>query len=209
MTNPLAIGGRGAVLALLIALAGVFGVAGSARASIVADLMALPDGANANVMCVTSVACTTDTGVGGGGAATAVGSEFTHEIIFSLGIPQNAEVGLTVATALPALGTTVQLFQYDSGPTAVGSDPIGINPIAAGLSDAGCVSNCTWELTAPINTGSQYFVRIIGTPVSFGVIYSANVTISAVPLPPAFLLLVTALLGLLGYKRFRTSRAAA
>ena len=210
MTKPLAIGGRGAVLALLIALASVFGMAESARATVVTDLSQMNDGDSSTTSCPViqgSMICNNDTAATS--ATITQGSGLIHDTLFTVGV--SSEVGVTVEVGSFDPNETISaiLYEWDGvGVLTPGSSPNGTEVEAASVSGGGaCGGSCMLELTALVTPGNQYFVQVVGTPVTAG-FYTQTVTVSQVPLPPAFLLLVTALLGLLGVKRFRHARAA-
>jgi hypothetical protein len=101
-------------------------------------------------------------------------------------------------------GVSVQLYEITGGPALpVGAaDAAEINLLATAVETV--PGSGVWKLTAALTPGNSYFLDIdasvSGAPAN--ATYASNLSVSAVPLPPAAFLLAAALAGLIGFARF-------
>ena len=188
--------GFGAALFVL----GVFGIGNIANADVVRNLGTL--GIGANVLTSGTVGATACTG--GGGGLPAPVSGFTHQIHFDVAL---GVIGAAVNQTITGISVaSMNLYALvDANNVAGGADASTASLIATGVSSGG---GLFFNLTSLLGSGA-YFVEIVGTVNAANAAYDQRVGVSAVPLPPALLLLGAALLGLIGVGRVRRARAAA
>ena len=191
---------RGPVFGLALLVSGAAGFGGSAEANIVRNLGTLGVGSNVLTTC-TLTACT------GSGEVLPVLDGFTHQIHFDVASDVTAASVNQLISGLTV--TAVNLYVRTDGISTEGAanSTTGVaNLIATGV-QSGSVGQF-WDLAAVVGAGN-YFVEIIGTTTASDAAYDNRVSVSPVPLPPALILLMTALFGLVGVARIRRSRAAA
>ena len=200
---------RSVLAASVFALAGVFGVGGVAHANIVAVLGTISIGSSTIVTCETLSMGGCDASVGSDAGWLPDNGSFTHQIFFDKA-QESSGVAINSTTVLTPINiTSVELFLYTgaAAPLAGAGDLSGA--FVATATSATFGGGVFWAMAGPLDSAGTYFVEIIGSTSGTEAQYTQQIAISAVPLPPALILLATALFGLIGVARIRRRRAVA
>jgi len=202
---------RDSALALVVLLVGAFGISGVATATIVSNIGSMSVGDTVITSCgQNQTTCTNNPVVGASGGALPVSSGFTHQIHFTVTTAVSGAAITQTVTGSNISITSMNLYLYVGA--ANGNDPgdadAAITTLVATGAGGPVIGGFSIGLVNGLAAGT-YFAEIIGTTTGDSAAYSHITAISAVPLPPALLLLGAALLGLIGVGRVRRARAAA
>jgi hypothetical protein len=188
-------------VAALIAVAGLF-VAGLATGATAAVVVAGPDG---------------DLGTLSIGTTGSFSHITTDNAQFSAPLPGGGEVimfQLSTDANIAAAAVNINLqnilgisnFGFKLVQAGSGSDFTTFTDLATGVLSDGALSLSLSGLMSGVFYGFLFFGEITGSSGGF---YAGNFTVSAVPLPPAVWLFLSALIGLAGVVRRKSTRTGA
>lgn len=199
---------RSMLAASVFALAGVFGVGGVAQASVVAVLGTMSIGDSAIVTCRTEFegGCSATAGTDAGWLPA---GSFTHQIFFDTALIASGAVINTTLDLSPIAVTSVKLYSFGGTMPTAGDANLAGTLIGTATSTTIPSVGTIWAMSGVLDPAGTFFLEIIGSTTGTEAQYSQQVALSAVPLPPALILLATALFGLIGVGRIRRRRAVA